>query len=112
MTLAGANPGLFANGAFVHVAGYAASTITIETYDATNALLETLTIAAPNVASWGTSFLGPARSEGIRRVVFRGRAFGIDGLTSDATPLALPEPQIALVLLAALGIVAAVLEKR
>jgi len=83
------------------VAGMAATTITIETYDATNALLETLTINAPSVAAWGTSFLGLERSEGIRRVVFRGSDFGIDGLTFDATPL--PEPRLGLLILAGLA---------
>jgi hypothetical protein len=92
------------------VAGFAGTTITIETYDATNALLESLTIAAPSVAAWGSSFLGLERSEGIRRVVFRGSDFGIDGLSFDSTPV--PEPHIALVLLAALGVIAAVLERR
>ena len=85
------------------VAGAAGSTITIDTYNAANALLETFTIAAPSVANWGTSFLGLERSEGIRRVVFRGADFGLDGLTFDATPLAAPEPRIGLLLLGALG---------
>jgi hypothetical protein len=164
VTLAGPNPGLFANGAFLHnagaagavnnwgangsvsnaaqvpdpwglasstylgvfdnlgvgsvmldlyfaadmhrvgawVAGMAGTNITIETYDATNTLLESLTLAAPSVAAWGTSFLGLERSEGIRRVVFRGSDFGIDGLTFDATPL--PEPRLGLLILAALAI--------
>lgn len=84
------------------VAGAAGSTITIETYDATNTLLETLTIAAPTVANWGTSFLGLERSEGIRRVVFRGADFGLDGFTFDATPL--PEPRIGLLILAGLAV--------
>ncbi len=84
------------------VAGAAGTTITIETYDATNALLETLTIAAPSVANWGTSFLGLERSEGIRRVVFRGADFGLDGFTFEATPL--PEPRIGLLLLGGLAV--------
>jgi hypothetical protein len=84
------------------VAGMAGTTITIETYDATNTLLETLTINAPSVAAWGSSFLGLERSEGIRRVVFRGSDFGIDGLTFDATPL--PEPRLGMLILAALAI--------
>jgi hypothetical protein len=166
VTLAGPNPGLFANGAFLHdaaaagavnnwgangsvgngaqvpdpwglpsttylgafdslavgsamldlyfaadmhrvgawVAGVAGGTVTLETYDATNTLLETLTINAPTVAAWGTSFLGIERTEGIRRVVFRGADFGIEGLTFDPTPLTpLPEPRVGLALLVGLA---------
>jgi hypothetical protein len=84
------------------VAGMAGTNITIESYDATNTLLESLTVAAPSVAAWSTSFLGLERSDGIRRVVFRGTDFGIDGLTFDATPL--PEPRLGLLILAALAI--------
>jgi hypothetical protein len=78
-------------GAFV--AGAGGSSITIEAYDAGGALLESLTIAAPSVAAWSTSFLGLERIEGIRRVVFRGADFGIDALTFQA---AVPEPSVAL----------------
>jgi hypothetical protein len=85
------------------VAGVSGGTITLETYDASNALLETVTIAAPSVAAWGTSFLGIERAEGIRRVVFRGQDFGLDGLTFDATPLPLPEPKLGLLILVALA---------
>jgi hypothetical protein len=79
-------------GAFV--AGGANTSITIEAYDAAGALLESVTIASPTVAAWSTSFLGLERSEGIRRVVFRGADFGIDALTFEAG--AVPEPPVAL----------------
>ena len=78
------------------VAGGAGTTITLEAYDASNNLLESVTIAAPTVAAWGTagSFVGLERSEGIRRVVFRGADFGLDGLTFEAgAPLG--EPSLA-----------------
>ena len=77
------------------VAGAAGSSITIEAYDASGALLEALTLAAPSVSAWGTSFLGLERSEGIRRVVIRGADFGIDGLSFEASS-AVAEPSIAL----------------
>jgi hypothetical protein len=78
-------------GAFV--AGAAGSSITIEVYGAAGTLLESVTIASPSVAAWSASFLGLERSEGIRRVVFRGADFGIDALTFEA---AVPEPPVAL----------------
>jgi hypothetical protein len=88
------------------VAGMAGTTITLEVYDASNALLETLSIPAPSVAAWGTSFLGLERAEGIRRVVFRGSDFGIDGLTFDATPLVpLPEARVGALLLVGIAYV-------
>ena len=76
------------------VAGAAGSTITVEAYDASNQLLESLTIASPSVAAWGTSFIGLARSEGIRRLVFRGADFGLDGLTFEAAS-SVAEPSVA-----------------
>ena len=85
------------------VAGMAGTLITLEVYDASNTLLETSTLAAPSVAAWGTSFLGLERAEGIRRVVFRGSDFGIDGLTFDATPL-IPLPEARLGALMLVGI--------
>jgi hypothetical protein len=84
-------------GAFV--AGAAGSTITLEAYDALGNLLESMTIASPTVAAWGSSFVGLERSEGIRRVVFRGADFGLDGLTFEAAPV--PEPSV--MLLASVG---------
>jgi hypothetical protein len=80
-------------GAFV--AGAGGSSVTIEAYDAANTLLETLTIASPSVAAWSSGFLGLERTEGIRRVVFRGADFGIDALTFEAGA-AVAEPSTAL----------------
>jgi hypothetical protein len=84
----------------------AGTTITLEVYDASNALLESTTLPAPSVAAWGTSFFGLERTEGIRRVVFRGADFGIDGLTFDATPLVpLPEARLGALMLIAIAYV-------
>ncbi len=88
-------------GAFV--AGVAGGSITIEAYDAMGALLESLTIASPSVAAWASSFVGLERSEGIRRVVFRGNDFGIDALTFEASPVAEPS-MAALASVGALGL--------
>jgi hypothetical protein len=82
------------------VAGAAGSNVTLDVYSAANVLLESVTIAAPTVASWGSSFLGIERSEGIRRIVFRGADFGIDGVTFEAASV--PEPRAAL--LASVGV--------
>jgi hypothetical protein len=76
------------------VAGVAGSTIRMDAYDASGTLLESVIIAAPSVANWGSaaSFLGLERVEGIRRVVFTGVDFGLDGLSSEPTPIPVPEP--------------------
>jgi hypothetical protein len=76
------------------VAGVGGSTIRLDAYDASGTLLESVVIAAPSVASWGNagSFLGLERAEGIRRVVFTGVDFGIDGLSSEPVPPVVPEP--------------------
>ncbi len=88
------------------VAGMAGTQITLEVYDASNVLLESTTLPAPSVAAWGTGFLGLERTEGIRRVVFRGSDFGIDGLTFDATPLTpLPEARLGALMLIAIAYV-------
>jgi hypothetical protein len=71
-----------------YVAGAAGTTIQLAAYDAGGALLEVMSLPAPSVASWGSagSFLGLQRIEGIRRVVFSGVDFGIDGLAFEAVP--------------------------
>ena len=76
-----------------YVAGDAGSDVTIEVYGVGDVLLESLTIAAPSVADWGTAsaFLGIQRAESITRVVFSGHDFGLDNLYFEAlTPV--PEP--------------------
>jgi hypothetical protein len=59
----------------------------MDAYSASGTLLESATIGTVPVASWTNNFLGIERSEGIRRVVFSGADFGLDGLTFEA-----PEP--------------------
>jgi hypothetical protein len=75
------------------VAGVGGSTIRMDAYDASGTLLETVMIAAPSVANWGSNgaFLGLERAEGIRSVVFTGVDFGLDGLSFEAAAL-VPEP--------------------
>ncbi len=74
-------------------------TVTLDVYDASDALLESRTIFTVPLASWGTNFLGIERTEGIRRVVFSGADFGLDGLTFEAAPATpVPEPGTALLL--------------
>jgi hypothetical protein len=76
-----------------YVAGDAGSDITLSVYGAGDVLLETLTLAAPSVAEWGTasSFLGIQRAEGIERVVFSGHDFGLDNLYFESL-MVVPEP--------------------
>lgn len=76
-----------------YVAGDAGSTIEIRVYGAGDVLLETLSMAAPSVADWGTasSFLGIQRPEGITRVVFSGHDFGLDNLYFESLT-SVPEP--------------------
>ena len=76
------------------VAGVGGSSIRLDAYDSSGFLLETVIIAAPAVASWGSagSFLGLERVEGIRSVVFTGVDFGLDGLSFEPAPLPVPEP--------------------
>lgn len=88
------------------VAGVAGSTIRLDAYDAGGALLESVVILAPSVASWGNagSFLGLERTEGIRTLVFTGTDFGLDGLSFEPVPVVVPEPASAAML--GLGVVA------
>jgi hypothetical protein len=75
------------------VAGMAGTNIRMDAYDAFGNLLESVTMGAPSVASWGNggSFLGVERAEGIASVVFTGVDFGLDGLTFEE-PTPIPEP--------------------
>ncbi len=70
-----------------YLTGAAGLVLRMDAYSATGTLLETATISTVPVGSWGTNFLGIERSEGIRRVVFSGADFGLDGLTSEITPV-------------------------
>ena len=79
------------------VAGVGGSTIRLDAYDSSGFLLESVTMAAPSVAAWGTNgaFLGIERAEGISRIVFTGVDFGIDGLSFEPMPIPVPEPATA-----------------
>jgi hypothetical protein len=94
------------------VAGVAGSSIRMDAYDDGGALLESVTILAPSVASWGSagSFLGLERTEGIRTVVFTCVNFGLDGLSFEPDPLVVPEPMTAGLL--SLGVLALARRRR
>lgn len=73
-----------------YVTGVTASTVRLDVYDDTNLLLESLVIGTVDLPQWGTNFLGLEQLGGIRRAVFSGVDFGIDGLTFEPAPV--PEP--------------------
>lgn len=75
-----------------YVSGVRNSTVTLEVYDASDTLLETLSIGTVSLPNWPNNFLGIEDLTGIRRAVFSGADFGVDGLTFEASaPLAVPE---------------------
>ncbi len=80
-----------------YVTGFVLTNVTLDVYDASIALLESLSVATVDLASWGSNFLGIENLAGIRRAVFSGTDFGLDLMTSEAAaPLAAPEPATAL----------------
>ena len=87
--------------------GAVGTTVTMSVYSASGALLESGTIATVDLAQWSGNFLGIQNSAGIKRVVFSGRDFGLDGLTWEPV-VAVPElatlPSFAFGLLGLLGI--------
>jgi hypothetical protein len=90
------------------VAGVAGSTIRMDAYDASGTLLESVSIAAPSVAAWGSagSFLGIENAAGIHSVVFSGVDFGVDGLGFEPPVLPVPEPATAGLLALGLALLA------
>lgn len=90
------------------VAGRAGSSITLSVYDSLNVLLDSITVGAGTVANWGQDdhFVG-LEVAGIRRAVFSGPDFGLDALTFESGPIAVPEPGSAALLgVGLLGLVA------
>lgn len=79
-----------------YLTGAAGLVLRMDAYSASGTLLETATISTVPIGSWGANFLGIERSEGIRRVVFSGADFGLDGLTSELAPV--PEMSTSLLL--------------
>jgi hypothetical protein len=74
-----------------YVTGATGLTLRMDAYSSSGTLLESVTIGTVPVGSWGSNFFGIERVEGIRRVVFSGADFGLDGLTFEG-PLVVPEP--------------------
>lgn len=88
-----------------YVAGREATLVTLSVYDASNVLIESVSLNAGSVAGWSNRFAG-IQAPGIRRAVFSGVDFGIDGLSFEAQAAVVPEPHSALLLgLGLLGLV-------
>jgi len=86
-----------------YVTGAAGSTVQIDVYGVLGNLLESALISTVPVASWNGNFLGIESTEGIRRIVFSGVDFGIDGLTFESGPIVpVPEPSTAVFVLGGL----------
>lgn len=77
-------------GAFV--TGLTASTVRLDVYDDADALVESLVLGTVELPQWGANFLGIEHLGGIRRAVFSGVDFGIDGLTFEIGVVPVPEP--------------------
>jgi hypothetical protein len=75
-----------------YFSGATGTTLRLDVYGAGGALLESRTMNTVALAQWPTNFLGIENLAGIRRIVFTGRDFGIDGLTFEPSPIAVPEP--------------------
>jgi hypothetical protein len=86
-----------------YVTGAAGTMVHVDAYGALGNLLESTQIATVPVASWSSNFLGLESSSGIRRLVFSGVDFGLDGLTFEGgTIVPTPEPSVAILLLGGL----------
>ena len=87
-----------------YVTGAAGSTVRIDAYGALGNLLESAQVATVAVTSWNLNFLGIESTSGIRRMVFSGVDFGIDGLMieSNGSITPVPEPSTALFVLGGL----------
>lgn len=75
-----------------YVTGLAASTVRLDVYDDADRLLESTVLGTVDLPQWGANFLGIEQLAGIRRAVFSGVDFGIDGLTFESDVVAVPEP--------------------
>jgi hypothetical protein len=74
-----------------YITGVTGSTVTMSVYSASGTLLETGSIGTVDLPQWSTNFLGIENLTGIRKVVFSGPDFGLDGLTFEPHPIAVPE---------------------
>jgi hypothetical protein len=87
-----------------YVTGAAGATVSMSAYDASGGLLESAQVNTVPVSAWGTNFLGIGNAAGIRRVVFSGVDFGIDGLTFGASGT-LPVPELSTSVLLVTGLI-------
>jgi hypothetical protein len=74
-----------------YVTGFTGTTVQLDVYG-TSGLLESHTVSTVALGQWSSNFLGIENAAGIVRVVFRGQDFGLDGLTFEPNPIAVPEP--------------------
>jgi len=74
------------------VTGATGATLRIDVCDASGALLESSSIGTVGLPLWSSNFLGIENFGGIRRVVFSGTDFGIDGPTFEGSSVPIPEP--------------------
>ncbi|HXK23280.1 MAG TPA: hypothetical protein VMS55_11455 [Myxococcota bacterium] len=89
-----------------YVTGATGALLQIDVYDSSNVLLESGTLGTVDLAQWSSNFLGIENAGGIRRVVFSGPDFGLDGLTFEAGTVPAPEPAPAFLLACGLMILA------
>jgi hypothetical protein len=91
-----------------YITGVTGGTITMTVYSDSGTLLESGSIGTVDLPQWSSNFLGIENLGGIHRVVFSGPDFGLDGLTFEPMPVAVPEvgtlPSIAFGLIGLLGI--------
>lgn len=85
-----------------YVTGAAGTTVRIDAYGAFGNLLESAQVSTVAVTAWNLNFLGLEVTSGIRRMVFSGVDFGIDGLTFEGGAVPVPEPSTAIFLLGGL----------
>ena len=91
-----------------YVTGVTGGTVMMKVYSASGTLLESGSISTVDLPQWRSNFLGIQNLAGIRRVVFSGPDFGLDGLTFEASAIVVPElgtlPSLAFGLAGLLGI--------
>jgi len=89
-----------------YVTGIPTTNVRLDAYNASNNLLESVTVGTVPVSQWGTNFIGLEQAAGIRSIAFTAIDFGIADLTFQPVP----EPSSAMLL--AVGILGLVFAGR